>query len=628
MLYSDNIPIRKDWVAKNQASYLIEDTHATISIGDGIRASAVKGEEEFDLISVSLTDEVDPLFLSTPIPNGVAVIAFYSDSLDSVGFYDSVLDRFQKGSRVTVSVGYRNGEFDSVTWSGYAVTNAVMNARERQVTVEFEHIISFLSQEALFPVWGAKGRNVSSVVLTRHAFGILSVARQLSDSHPELNLGGLVYTSPFYNMLASSFDTTNTYLYTHSADSVLTALTHLQNTTPFSLVEDHNGTLTSYQGGRGSAQDVRVWSSEVFHGSIDKENFDVGVRKQAKARPQTLPLESTVIRYSDEATELTRFGYDGDSTVFENLNFHPLEDTTGIRLAEPIVRGAVPVDDNGNRICKVMSQTIQCCSDVGGRVVYVPPIRNRDYYNSLDPEDTLAFRDVEVVYGNVLDESSDVNTSNVEVIDNPFGANINACYTYPKENYKFKLVGEMRDNPSFKPNQVVYIPYGETWAEVLLTSLTRTFTGGSRLKFEGVVVNITDVPVWEFEINEVVGRLIPARATDDDVGYNVQFDLDVMISEPPLTQPTVYTAITLTIPNRNPVTISSDIYSSRLSTNIGFVSYADWSGATATVDITYGIYTKTADVTLAPWVAAIPDMPRSGHTRAGEPTAMAILPTK
>lgn len=505
MLYSPSTKIRKDWVAQNQASHFIQNTYAKVLIDGQYAASGIKNEFEFDIVSLSQVDEIDPMFLSTPIPHGTLVLGFNSATLDRIGFYDNVLQLFSEGMSVEGWSGYSTDLSQDLHWFDYIITEVKLDAIAKEITIDFEHSITTLDNSDSFPFWFDNS-------------GLANNIRQIAARTDTVNLETLVV--PDTDAVLGVIDPSTTDL---------NMITYFQNTLPFQLVTDNDtGLLTAYYGFHPPAQDVRIWESEVFSGSIEKEAFSVGLEKRQEARQGggTTELEQLAFisgKTDTEDTDAVILGLNDDNAFWENFNYSSLENTLNAGSRDTVLTYTHEI----GQLEHYGYQTIQCSSHSGSRCIFSPmPLKaiNADIpaLNTGTGNLELAVQlegkyDINVFYRKV-DTSSDITLPpNVDTIKNPFGANIEACYTYPKDNFLFLLKGKMRDNPSYKPGQVIKVPYGTVWADMLITKTSRTFTGSSSLSFEGIILRVTDIPV--LQINDFVFNselsLVPASTANE-----------------------------------------------------------------------------------------------------------------
>lgn len=637
MYHSPPIGINKRWVELHQNNFMLEDVYGMVVIDDTIKMSTIKDEFEFSIISLSITDEIDPLFLSTPIPHGNVRFSFADNTQATNSFYDEVLERFQKGMSVHVSLGYNSTEKDTVEWFGHEVTDAKMDAVKKEVTVSFEHVISLLSGKQTFPFWS---RLVGTVGVVRQILATRKTPFTVSTNINNVNIG-----------------------VSGNINDYMSVLTSLQNTMPMQLVtSNYTGNLTMYAGYHAEHQDdVSIWEGEVIGDSLRKELFDVGDAKYAG--------DFTIV--GDSVTQQTQSGarvkkllpYSGSGQpLMENdperplthsmLNYLSMQETHGefavnmavVPLNNPERLTTWTVPDSGDnapyslvrrvstgyQTAALESVIIKCDSDVGSRCVFTP--MNFSYISLDIPSNvwhhSTRFYDMELRYSQVVKPRAFGKQAEGTAIENPFGANIDACYTFPKENFKFTLSGTMRDNASFKPNQVIRIPYEGVWANLLLTKLTRTYAGGSRLEFEGVVISVTEDPVITLTIDGYANIYL----NDTMNGHTLSIAIHGDTTTPALFTGSAHMSFSFTIPDvgtfEHEVSDFDKQYTYR-SDNMGPVSQAQWDDAFGSVTLSYRGLTTTETI-LKNEYDPIPEIssPIVRYFNAGQDLDMLTLPNE
>lgn len=621
MYYAPQIRAKQNWVDYHHSNFVLEDTYATATINGSLMASSIKGEAAFDLLSLTITEEIDPMFLSTPIPNGKMVWSFAGDDINAGGFYDDVADTFAKDMPVSFALGYKHGGVaDTVPWTGYFITSIEIDPETRKITFGFEHSVSKASEKQMVPLWATY-------------VGTTGVLRQLSEALPELD----------FDNVSLSYDSAPR---TNVNATIMETLTWFQNSLPFQLATNNDdGDLTAYQGYHARVQPVYIWDVEIFSSTIVKETFDVGLEKIAASFYVTFYSgDPDYVYYDKENREALE---DEKSVTWEKFNFYPIQTTLDKNAYQLTVsQGWTILDDRllpypasdprwGDALTQIKDQvnfyqSLQCVSDIGGRCVYIPAQNSSNALYTPDPmvvaTRTLTIRHRELQYAELTPAPKNVN-----VIKNPFRANIDACYTYPKENFKFVLTGEMRDNPSYKLNQVVRIPYNDVWADMLIVKTTRSFTGGSRLKFEGIIINITNIPIHVFNIQTVLGSLQLHPVSDDPGNKNLDYVLvvntTVDAATPPLISDTIVYNVTVNVPGREPMTHSG--IDNVAEFTLGTLSAIQWAGTTATVSVTYGSMTKNATMVKGGYVSFNnPQSALMNYFNAGQNPATMLLPNK
>lgn len=457
------VPAREDWVTWHQSTNVLEGYYAKVVVNSDMEMSSTYGEYAYNIVSMQLTDEIDPFFLSLPIPSGSVTFSFADDNFSESEFYDNVLQRFDRGMYVETYYGFGQNfaSADTIHRIGYLVTDIMVDVPLRQITLSFEHELTTLAGVDFFPDW-VDGSDIASVLST--------ISRMLPNTN--------------FDYLANVMGATKPPL---PDSTVLQMLTMIANTIPFKFMFDATGYLTAYSGGIVPLQpNVSLWESECFNQGLVKENIDFGLEKSPMATAS----------YTNKVDEQPKTLAENQQ-LYEQINYIDVSSIAGARAisALHIVYPSDYIIDNDHPGTPLFAQQLGCVGTTAGRIITLPCI----------PEQTSDGEGAN--YNNLIVHiESYENTikpftkQGIEEVNNPFGANIEACWTYPKNNFRFYLSGSMRDNPSFMPGQKIKVPYSNFWAEMMFVKTAHSFTGGGTLTFKGVVTAITDQPLRDVSL--------------------------------------------------------------------------------------------------------------------------------